>query len=184
MAKEEDKELIAKQSIRRVKKNAIGVSRIAGTPQTARFAVMNLTNESIYLSQDSGGQITDSQLSLKARVISLGDQKEYRIQVPDGDAGYDLTIESELVQSELQAKEISSMISRSFNRKFNSIELKIFGNPLLEIGDIVVFNYENKNIQSKNDEYYVITRINNDFSEGLQTSITIKPLMETSPISK
>lgn len=170
---------IEKKSVRKVKKDALAISRVVGTPQTGRFAVMNVANESIFLTQDNSSAITKTQFSLSARVINPGDKRELSISIPGGDNGYQITLETDLIQGEDQANSTASLISRYLDVDVDSIEINLFGNPLLEIGDIVKFNYNNKNIVSSSDQYYIITRISQNFSDGLSTTITIKPLIQT-----
>lgn len=176
---EDSRTAIERKSVRKVKKDALAVSRVVGTPQTGRFAVMNVANESIFLTQDNSSAITKTQFSLSARVINPGDSRELSISIPGGDNGYQVTLETDLIQGEDQANATASLISRYLDTDIDSIEVTIFGNPLLEIGDVVKFNYNNKNIVSAADQYYIVTRIYQNFSQGLSTSLTIKPLIQT-----
>lgn len=176
---DDDRIAIAKKSARKVNKNALAVSRVAGTPQTARFAVMNVANESIFLTQDSSSAITKTQFSLSARAITPGDTKELIVPLDNGQNGYQVILESDIIQSEDQARALASMISRSLDTEIDSINVSIFGNPLLQLGDIVKFNFNNKKITSSADEFYIITSIAQNFQEGLATDITIKPLKQT-----
>jgi hypothetical protein len=167
----EDKEDKSNQRVvkttRSVGKNAVALSGVYGTTQTARFAAMNLSNETVFL------------LQIVANTIIPGDQYELKKLVPGGRNSYEITIDTESVQSESQAEAVASMISRSFSYQYKSIDVKIFGNPLIQIGDIVKFNFYSGKVTSGTNDYYIVTRVKHDFDQGLSTTLTIKPLIET-----
>lgn len=171
------------ETTRSVRKNAVALSGVYGTTQTARFAAMNLSNETIFLNAEGFGDVLNGSenglLQIVANTVIPGDQYELKKLVPGGRNSYEITIDTESVQSESQAEAVASMISRSFSYQYKSIDVKIFGNPLIQIGDIVKFNFYSGKVLSSSDDYYIVTRINHDFNQGLSTTITIKPLIQT-----
>ncbi len=183
----EDKEDKSNQRVvkttRSVGKNAVALSGVYGTTQTARFAAMNLSNETVFLNAEGYGELLNGAdnglLQIVANTIIPGDQYELKKLVPGGRNSYEITIDTESVQSESQAEAVASMISRSFSYQYKSIDVKIFGNPLIQIGDIVKFNFYSGKVTSGTNDYYIVTRVKHDFDQGLSTTLTIKPLIET-----
>lgn len=171
------------KTTRSVGKNSVALSGVYGTTQTARFAAMNLSNETVFLNAEGFGDLLngadDGLLQIVANTVIPGDQYELKKLVPGGRNSYEITINTESVQSESQAEAIASMISRSFSYQYKSINVKIFGNPLIQIGDIVKFNFYSGKVTSGANDYYIVTRVNHEFSGGLSTTLTIKPLIQT-----
>jgi cell wall-associated NlpC family hydrolase len=182
-----DKENTSNQRVvkttRSVGRNAVSLSGVYGTTQTARFAAMNLSNETVFLNAEGLGDVLngaeDGLLQVVANTVIPGDQYELKKLIPGGRNSYEITIDTESVQSESQAEAVASMISRSFSYQYKSISVKIFGNPLIQIGDIVKFNFYSGKVTSSTNDYYIVTRIAHDFSGGLSTNLVIKPLIQT-----
>lgn len=181
--KEEKSNQRVVKTTRSVGKNAVALSGVYGTTQTARFGAMNLSNETVFLNAEGFGDVLngaeDGLLQIVANTVIPGDQYELKKLVPGGRNSYEITIDTESVQSESQAEAVASMISRSFSYQYKSIDVKIFGNPLIQIGDIVKFNFYSGKVISSANDYYIVTRISHDFDGGLSTNLTIKPLIQT-----
>lgn len=172
---EDDKGMLATNQIRKIKNNSIGKSLVAGTPQNGRFAVINLATESVWLSASAGVEVAP-QLFVKAKVIVPGDQYEISKILPDSTGTYEISIESDFIQTRDQAETVLRMISRSISNPTKSINVKIFGNPLIQLGDVVKFNFYTNKIQSSPEDFYVVSKIQQEYSDGLSTSLTLKPL--------
>lgn len=169
------------KTTRNVYKNAVALSSVHGTTQTARFAALNVANESIYLNTDSDiiNGASNGLLNIVAKVIIPGDQYELKKNIPGGKNSYEITIDTDFIQDEEQAQAISSLISRSFSYQYKAINVKIFGNPLIQLGDVVKFNYYSGKVISGSNDWYIVTNVKHTFSGGLETNLTIKPLIET-----
>ena len=53
-------------------------------------------------------------------------------------------------------------------------DMKIFGNPLISVGDIVSIKNTYQGLSG--DENFIVTEVKHSFSEGLETSITCRTL--------
>lgn len=176
----------AVKTTRKINKNAVALSSVHGTPQTGRFAALNVTNETVYLNSDSSllSGANNGILNIYANVVIPGDQYELKKEVPGGRNSYEITIDSDFIQDPEQADSIASLMSRSFSYQYKAINVKIFGNPLVQLGDIVKFNYYSGKVLSGSNDWYVVTSIKHSFSTGLETSLTIKPLIETAHLEQ
>ncbi len=170
------KDVITKVAARKISQNALAISQIAGTPQTARFAVMNMANESLYLTQDKVNIISKSEFYIKARALVPGDQKEIKKFISGGRNSFEITIDSDFIQSKDAAEAIAAMASRTFDNNIKTINVQIFGNPLIQVGDIVKFNYFTGKIESGPNDFYVVSRVQQTFNTSLTTNLTLKPL--------
>lgn len=176
---EEDSDTIATNEFRKIDKKSLAKSIVVGTPQTARFALLNLATETIYLTSDEQALTPNPQLYIKANIIVPGDSYEISREIPNASGNYEIQIESNYIQSKEQAETILRMISKSISNPTKSISVKIFGNPLVQLGDIVKFNFFTNKIESDSSEYYIIQKIQHEYNNGLSTTLTIKPLIES-----
>ena len=85
----------------------------------------------------------------------------------------ELTISSPWIQSDLAAKKIGDWIADHWSDGSEVVEISAFGNPLLQIGDIVKIHYKRKSMFPDKHQYY-ITGIDYSYSEGLTTSYTLQ----------
>jgi hypothetical protein len=176
----EDETLLPVVETRTVKKNAIATSVVAGTPQNARFAIMNVTNETVFLTQDTADAVSQTEFSLSGRAIISGDSKEYSRSVIGGKDSYELSLETNFIQSKSQAQAVANMIARTLEYKMDSVTADVFGNPLVQLGDTVKFNFKTRKILSGATDYYIVTKVAHQYSSsGLSTSITLKPLVNS-----
>lgn len=82
--------------------------------------------------------------------------------------------ESAWIQSEPDAKNLTTWIQNQWSNKQQIVELQTFGNPLISIGDVVAINYPKNGLDGT--EKFVVTRVDNSFGEGLETSITARSI--------
>lgn len=175
---------IISSNVKKISPDALGKSLVYGTPQTARFAVMNLTNETIFLSEGNETDLIDRTgdglLYLSADVIEEGDAVEVSRNTNIQNATNDLNIQTVWVQDPETANSILNLISDSLDSQYKEIEIEIFANPLVQIGDLVKINSKINKITFSQNDYFIVTRINHRFSGGgLNTNIAVKPIKET-----
>jgi hypothetical protein len=168
---------------RRVRPNAIAKSIVTGTPQRARFALMNLSNESIFLSEGETSVLSGSGegiLWVKARSIVDGESYEVSRDVPGISGSGTVTLETNWIQNENSATAVLAMISNSFDIKFKTVEVQIFGNPLIQLGDLVKLTYDTGKVSFDDSKYYLVTKLSHTFDAGLTTSVTLSPVNKIS----
>lgn len=82
-------------------------------------------------------------------------------------------IASDWIQSEKAAKSIGEWITTHWAGGADEVEVEIYGNPLIQIGDPVTVNYPLKNMYKATHKYFVVG-INHSFDEGFGTSLTLR----------
>lgn len=85
-----------------------------------------------------------------------------------------VVFESEWLQKQSDVANLGSWIKNIWASKQKIVNLQIFANPLLSIGDIVTITYPYNGLTSS--DKFVITNITQQFREGLQTTITARTL--------
>jgi hypothetical protein len=61
-------------------------------------------------------------------------------------------------------------MKENFSYGNDQISVTIFGNPLIEIADVVHVNYPDKYI----DGDYFVVAVRNSFSDGIETTLTLR----------
>jgi hypothetical protein len=82
--------------------------------------------------------------------------------------------ESAWIQSESDAKNLTDWIQDQWSEQQQVVNLEIFGNPLISIGDVISINYPKNDLDGT--EKFIVTTVSNSFEGGLQTSITARSI--------
>lgn len=86
-------------------------------------------------------------------------------------------VESELssdwIQSKGMARDLAEWMSRHWSAGVDEISVEVFGNPLIEIGDIVDVDYPDKHMSPATHKYFVVGTAN-DFESGIGTTLTLR----------
>jgi hypothetical protein len=82
--------------------------------------------------------------------------------------------QSTWIQKEDDAKAISKWIKDLWSKQQVVVNLQVFGNPLISVGDIITINYPANNFDGT--QKFVVMNVNSSFNQGLETSITARTL--------
>jgi len=159
-------------------------SKILANCENVKFVAINTAPYNIYLTRSElpdnvwvGPQ--DSYFGLYGIPLVKQSNAKYTINIDYGDS-QELTIESKLIQTEPQAQGIASFLEQIYHMKQRAYEIEIFGNPFIQIGDIVnvIYNYGKINIDDTNKaRKCLVIGINHSFdSGGLSTIIKVRLL--------
>ena len=78
------------------------------------------------------------------------------------------------LQNPTDAANLSNWIKGKWSKQQRTITLNIFGNPLISVGDIVTIDYAYHELTSALK--FVVTDVTQTWSEGLETSITVRSI--------
>jgi hypothetical protein len=92
---------------------------------------------------------------------------EYTSQEP-------VIFESKWIQKNSDVVNLANWIKEIWSNKQKIINIEVFANPLLSVGDIITVTYPYNDLSTS--DKFVITNINHDFREGLRTTITARTL--------
>jgi hypothetical protein len=159
------------------------------SPFGANFTIANIgRNHAILNGEDAisygGGQGAVNQVCVVlGRDLTIAEDET--VTAKDDDAirrrG---TIETELssdwLQSKAMAQDIADWIVLHWGRGVDELSVEIFGNPLIEIGDVVNINYAEKNMATTTHQYFV-TGTQTDFENGVGTTLTLRRTYTTAP---
>lgn len=92
---------------------------------------------------------------------------EYSTQEP-------VIFESKWIQKQSDVVNLGNWIKDIWSSKQTIINLEVFANPLLSVGDVITVSYPYNNLSAS--DKFVITNISHEFREGLRTTITARTL--------
>jgi len=82
--------------------------------------------------------------------------------------------QSSWIQKEDDAKAVSNWIKTLWSKQQSVINMQVFGNPLVSVGDIITINYPSNGLDGT--QKFVVMNVSNSFMDGLETSITARTL--------
>lgn len=82
-------------------------------------------------------------------------------------------ITSDWIQSKVMAQALADWISTHWAQGVDQISVEVFGNPVLEIGDVVDIAFDEKHMTPATHKYYVLGT-STQFDQGLSTSLTLR----------
>lgn len=85
-----------------------------------------------------------------------------------------VVFETAWIQREDDAKSLATWIQTQWSKQQRVIEMEVFSNPLISVGDIITINYPKNDLDGT--QKFVVTRVSNSFREGLSTSITARSI--------
>ncbi len=84
------------------------------------------------------------------------------------------SFESTWIQNEGDAKSLFTWIKNQWSKQQQSVNMDIFGNPAIEVGDVITINYSKNNLDGT--QKFLVTNVNTQFEEGVSTSITARSI--------
>lgn len=85
----------------------------------------------------------------------------------------EVELSSEWLQSESMAESIADWMARHWSDSVDEVSVEIFGNPVIELGDVVDVDYPMQNAAPATHKYFV-TGIETSFESGLTTTLTLR----------
>lgn len=132
---------------------------------TSSIFVLNNTSTPTLLSDQETNlfEIQGTTLGLAGEIIYNTDpESEFAVNEP-------ASFKSNWIQTEEDAKNLANFIKSKVVNKSKIIDMTIFGNPLLSVGDIITVNYPYHKFNDT--QKIIITSISHDFSQGLTTTV-------------
>jgi hypothetical protein len=132
--------------------------------------VMNNTSTTIPLSNGAeaafvlwGNDLGDS----GELIYSTDELNDYVTKEP-------VTFKSFWLQNEADVKSLANWIKNNVINRGKIVNMKIFGNPLISVGDIVSIKYTYQGLAGT--ESFIVTEVKHRYSEGLETELSCRTL--------
>lgn len=159
----------------RVKEDALGYSDITSTGFRARFALVNASPYAVYTKTNtSSSQLVNAELLVASRgFITLTPQLTAERVFDLKNVNEVIELQSDWIQDKKTAEGILKAIAQGADPFSKDISVEVFGNPLIQIGDVVNLNYSLKNISGIT---FVVTKVEQSFQSGLTTKVTMNQI--------
>lgn len=107
-------------------------------------------------------------------VVTTGQHEYVSNELSETTIAEPVIFESAWIQSEADAKNLTSWIETQWSKQQQIVEMSIFSNPLISVGDVITISHPKNGLDGT--QKFVVTRVNNQFKEGLETSITARSI--------
>lgn len=132
--------------------------------------VMNNTSQTIPLANGA-----ESSFFLQGNSLGNSGELEYATdELNDFVTKEPVIFASTWLQNESDVKSLANWIKSNVINKGKVIDLKVFGNPLISVGDIISIKYALQSLSGS--EKFIVTEVKHSFSEGLETFIVCRTL--------
>ena len=166
----------------------VSTSQIFASP--FNFSMMVVNNEkhggTVTLgssnNQVAGGAL--SPFTIMGQNIKLSDSHTFSKTINHSESSQSITLTTLWIQNTREAEELIRQVELMADAFSSHIDVTIFGNPLIQVGDICQFTYSLKKIgydpeKSNADKVYCIVKsVNQDFSGGLKTDLSLRPMFK------
>jgi hypothetical protein len=150
-------------------------------PFKANFIIANASRQNAVLNgEDTLTYGTDNAVEQKmlitGRTVQQAEAVDYVVtndQAVAARGEIELTISSKWIQSKAAAVSLGDWIVDNWSEPSDNVEINVFGNPLLQIGDVVSVNYPPKDMDETTHKYWIIG-IGNDWDNGLGTNLQLR----------
>jgi hypothetical protein len=116
----------------------------------------------------------EQQFFVLGNYVDNGSQHEYTEPVDESTPLEPATFQSMWIQSEADAKALYGWIKNQWSKQQQSVNMEIFGNPAIEVGDVITINYPKNDLDGT--KKFLVTNVNTSFDEGVSTNITARSI--------
>lgn len=85
-----------------------------------------------------------------------------------------LTVDSKWIQTKEMAQALADWIRDHWGKATDTLSVTIFGNPLIEVGDVVAMDVESANIHEETHKYFVLSTSSSFSDGGLETTLRLR----------
>lgn len=152
-----------------------------GNPFGAKFIIANTYRENAVVSGEDtltfgADNSVDQKFLIYGRTFTQDDEKIVTVKDDVGikrRGEIPLEIQSDWIQTEAHANDLGDWIVKHWSGGADEVEVESFGNPLLQLGDVVSVNYADKFMTAATHQYFVV-KIEHTYSTGLETNLTLR----------
>jgi hypothetical protein len=143
----------------------------------ARMAIANGSPHMIHLKKDSD-DVNNLTVTLNLwthEIVAPSDPEIIESVIDQSNLSETVQLDSEWIQSKQAAHKMLKVVQRGIEGFSKTVSLNIFGNPLIQVGDIVTLSYSLNGIV---EQRYLVHSVSHNFSQGLSTSLNLKRIQE------
>jgi hypothetical protein len=157
--------------------NSLAYSTPLNTGFRGRMAIANGSPHMIHLKKDSDdlNNLTVNLNLWTHEIVAPSDPEIIESVIDYSNLSETVQLDSEWIQSKQAAYKMLKVVQRGIEGFSKNVSLDIFGNPLIQVGDIVSLSYSLNGISGQR---YLVHSVSHGFSQGLTTSLNLKRIQE------
>ena len=154
---------------------SVAYSTVINTGFRGRFAVANNSSHMVYLKHDSDtlNSFTTALKLWTHEVIAPSDAQLLEKVLDPANTSEVVQVDSTWIQSKESADKLASVIAFGNDGFSKDTTIQIFGNPLIEVGDIINLTY---GLAGLKNQKYLVHQVAHVFQKGLKTTLTLNML--------
>jgi hypothetical protein len=158
--------------------SSLSYSTVINSGYRLKFAVANNTNHSVWTkSNATTKRIVQAGLAVLSRnPIYLSEQQTAERILNPQNVNEVIEVQSDWIQSKKVANNLMGVIARSSDSFSKDISVSLFGDPLIQIGDVITLTHNYKNI--KGIKFFVHS-VKQTLKDGLTTQIMMNEIAYT-----
>jgi len=165
-----------------IKNSDLQYSDLFCDPFNAKFVVVNNTNELVPLSDSNNNEVIP--LSILAKVYQKTSERIIERVVDSNHINNSREIQIKWANNKNEVEKILNLMQKSLDSFYSSINVSIFYNPLIQVGDFAQVSYSLKRLGYDPADPTVtpikclVTSVSHSFSEGYSTTdLILKPII-------
>jgi len=152
---------------------SLSYSTVLNTGFRAKFAIANNSSHMVFLKKDST-EIMPLTVVLNLwtqEIIAQSDPEIIEKVLDPSNPSETVQLDSNWIQSKESANKLINVIAMGIDNFSKDVTLEIFGNPLIQVGDLVELSY---NLPGLNQQKYLVHSVSHAFDLGLSTTLSLK----------
>jgi hypothetical protein len=139
----------------------------------AKMAIANNSSNMVFLRKDADSldQFTINLNLWTHEIVAPSDPEILEVMIDQSNSSEVAQLDSEWIQSKQAAQRILKTVQMGIDGFSKDATLSIFGNPLIQIGDIITLTYSLNGI---NQQKYFVHFVSHVFNQGLETRLGLK----------
>jgi len=139
----------------------------------AKMAIANNSSNMVFLRKDADSldQFTINLNLWTHEIVAPSDPEILEVLIDQSNSSEVAQLDSEWIQSKQAAQRMLKTVQMGIEGFSKDATLNIFGNPLIQIGDIITLTYSLNGI---NQQKYFVHFVSHSFNQGLETRLGLK----------
>lgn len=153
-----------------VTEHSLAYSTPLNTGFRARMAIANNSPHMVFLTKESD-EIVRVTVNLNLwthEIVAPSDPEIIEVVTDPSNLAEVIQLDSEWIQSKSAANKMLKIVQMGIDGFSSSISLNIFGNPLIQVGDVITLSYDLNGIDQQK---YVVSSVSHSFRQGLNTTL-------------
>jgi hypothetical protein len=158
-----------------VTEDSLSYSTPLNTGFRARMAIANSSPHMVLLTKESDEvvRVTVNLNLWTHEIVAPSDPEILEAIIDPSNISEVVQLDSQWIQSKSAATKMLKIVEMGIDGFSTTISLNIFGNPLIQVGDIVTLSY---NLNGMVNQRNIVTSVSHNFNSGLSTTLTLKRL--------